>query len=110
VKHSARAVARRTKAEDGVGQRRLMAQLPYWIVLAGVAAGLAIVRGGDQAVRSGTLVIAGALLVGALARLMLPEGKVGMLRSRRRLVDVVALATLGIGLLVAGLIAKVLVA
>jgi Protein of unknown function (DUF3017) len=84
-----------------------MAHLPYWIVLAGVAAGLAIVRGGNQAVRGGTLVVAGALLAGALARLVLPESKVGMLASRRRLLDVAALATLGIGLLVAGLIAKV---
>lgn len=84
-----------------------MANLPYWIVLAGVAAGLAIVRGGNQAVRGGTLVVAGALLAGALARLVLPESKVGMLASRRRLLDVAALATLGIGLLVAGLIAKV---
>jgi hypothetical protein len=51
--------------------------------------------------------MAGALLVGALARLVLPEGKAGMLSSRRRLVDVVVLATLGMGLLIAGLIAKV---
>jgi hypothetical protein len=110
VKHSAKAVARRAGAEDGASKRRLLTNLPYWIVLAGVGAGLALVRGGEQEVRSGTLVLAGALLAGALARLILPEGRVGMLRSRRRLVDVVALATLGTGLLVAGLIAKVLVA
>ena len=89
------------------GRPRLTAQLPYWIVLAGVAAGLATIRGGDQAVRSGTLVIAGALLAGALARLALPEGKAGMLRSRRRLLDVAAFGTIGAGLLIAGLIAKV---
>jgi hypothetical protein len=53
------------------------------------------------------LVMAGALLAGALARLVLPEGKVGMLSSRRRLVDAAVLATLGAGLLIAGLIAKV---
>jgi peptidoglycan/LPS O-acetylase OafA/YrhL len=81
--------------------------LPYWIVLAGVAAGLLTVRGGNQAVRGGTLVIAGALLAGALARLVLPERRVGMLASRRRVLDVAALAILGIGLLVAALIAKV---
>jgi hypothetical protein len=76
-------------------------------VLAGVIAGLITVRGGNQAVRGGTLVIAGALLAGALARLVLPDRRVGMLASRRRLLDVAALALLGIGLLVAGLIAKV---
>ncbi len=109
VKHTARALAARNRPRDegGRGWHRLAAHLPYWIVLAGVAAGLATVRGGNQAVRGGTLVIAGALLAGALARLVLPESKAGMLRSRRRLLDVAALATLGIGLLVAGLIAKV---
>jgi hypothetical protein len=76
-------------------------------VVIGVVAGLATIRSGDLAVRGGTLVMAGALLVGALARLVLPEGKAGMLSSRRRLVDAAALATLGVGLLIAGLIAKV---
>jgi hypothetical protein len=51
--------------------------------------------------------MAGALLAGALARLVLPEGKVGMLSSRRRIVDAGVLAMLGVGLLIAGLIAKV---
>jgi hypothetical protein len=86
---------------------RLVAQLPYAIVLAGVVAGLATIRSGDLEVRGGTLVMAGALLAGALARLVLPEGRVGMLSSRRRLVDAAVLATLGVGLLIAGLIARV---
>jgi hypothetical protein len=94
-------------AEGGRARSRLTAQLPYLIVLAGVVAGLITIRGGNQAVRGGTLVIAGALLAGALARLVLPDKRVGMLASRRRLLDVAALALLGIGLLVAGLIAKV---
>ena len=57
-----------------------------------------------QAVRGGTLVMAGALLAGSLARLVLPEGRAGMLGSRRRLSMCAALAVLGIGLLVAGLV------
>ncbi|MGB6454547.1 MAG: DUF3017 domain-containing protein [Streptosporangiaceae bacterium] len=108
MKHSARAGGGSAGPGDpGRARRRLLVHLPYWIVLAGVAAGLITVRGGNQAVRSGTLVVAGALLAGALARLVLPERRVGMLASRRRLVDVAALAILGIGLLVAGLIARV---
>ena len=120
MKHSAKAMARHDRARDGssqqhaggvegasTGSKRLMAQLPYGIVLAGVVAGLATIRSGDLALRGGTLVMAGALLAGALARLVLPEGKVGMLSSRRRLVDAAVLATLGVGLLIAGLIAKV---
>ena len=85
----------------------MAAQLPYGIVVAGVVAGLATIRSSDLAVRGGTLVMAGALLAGALTRLVLPEGKVGMLSSRQRLVDAAVLATLGVGLLIAGLIAKV---
>jgi hypothetical protein len=110
VKHSAKALARqartqRTSTGDGAGGgRRIAAQTPYWIVLAGVIAGLATVRSGGQAVRGGTLVIAGALLAGSLARLVLPAGKAEMLASRRRLVDVAVLGALGVGLLVAGLI------
>jgi hypothetical protein len=113
VKHSAKALARQARARQGStgagegNRRRLTGQLPYWIVMAGVVAGLATVRSGGQAVRGGTLVIAGALLAGSLARLVLPESKAGMLGSRRRLVDVAVLGILGVGLLVAGLIAKV---
>jgi hypothetical protein len=108
VKRSVHAAG--TPASPGNGERRrnrLTAHLPYWIVLAGVAAGLITIRGGNQAVRGGTLVIAGALLAGALARLVLPDRRVGMLASRRRLLDVAALTLLGVGLLVIGLIAKV---
>jgi hypothetical protein len=122
VKHSARAVARRAKtgarearagevaarrAGPQTGGRRWLTQLPYFVVLAGMAAGLATARGGGQAVKSGTLVIAGALLAGSLIRLVLPVDRAGMLASRRRLADVVALAVLGVGLLVAGLFAVV---
>jgi hypothetical protein len=85
----------------------LLLQFPYWLVMAGIVAGLATVRGGGQAVRAGTFVIAGALLAGSLARLVLPEGKAGMLGSRRRIIDVGILGMLGIGVLVAGLIIAV---
>jgi hypothetical protein len=50
------------------------------------------------------LTVAGALFVAALARLALPERRAGMLASRRRAIDVTALAVLAVGLLVAGLI------
>jgi Protein of unknown function (DUF3017) len=122
VKHSARAVARQAKAgarQARAGEaaarragpqssgRRWLTRLPYCIVVAGMAVGLATARGGGQAVKSGTLVIAGALLAGSLIRLVLPDDRAGMLASRRRLADVAALAALGVGLLVAGLFAVV---
>jgi Protein of unknown function (DUF3017) len=78
--------------------------LPYWLVLGVVALGLLLLRGGHgQALRSGTFVIAGALLAGSVVRLVLPQGRAGMLGSRRRLADVAVLTVLGIGLLIAGL-------
>ncbi|SRR5260370_5526420 len=119
MKHSAKALARQASAQQagarqaGAGQagrpgtRRVLNQLPYLVVLAGVVVGLATMRGTMQSVKGGTLVIAGALLAGAVARMLLPEGRAGMLGSRRRLVDVAALATLGVGLLIAGLVVKV---
>jgi len=83
-----------------------MAQLPYALVLAGTAAGLVLMQVAKDAVRSGTLVIAGALLAGSLTRLTLPGGRAGLLGSRRRLVDVALLTALGAGLLIAGLIVQ----
>jgi hypothetical protein len=44
------------------------------------------------------------VLAAALARIVLPERRAGMLVSRRRLVDVAVLAALGTGLLVAALV------
>jgi Protein of unknown function (DUF3017) len=99
--------AKRPSAERSGQRARLLTQLPYLVVLAGLVAGLATIRSGEQAVRGGTLVIAGALLAGSLMRLILPAGRVGMLGSRRRLADVAALTLLGIGLLAAGLLARV---
>ena len=82
-------------------------QLPYLLVLLGVAAALATIWLGVHLVQSGTLVLAGVLLIAALARLVLPERQAGMLSSRRRFVDVAIFGALGTGLLVAGLVVPV---
>jgi len=62
-----------------------------------------IMRLGTHHLKSGTLVLAGVLLIAAIARLVLPDRLTGMLSSRRRLFDVAIFAVLGIGLLAAGL-------
>jgi hypothetical protein len=80
------------------------AQLPYLVVLILVLAGLAWIWLGGHDVQGGTLTVAGALFLAALARLVLPERRAGMLASRRRFVDVTSLAVLATGLLVAGLV------
>ena len=79
-------------------------QVPYVIVVAGLAAGLAYIWQGPHSVRAGTFILAGALFVAVAARLALPQRRAGMLASRRRYIDVTALAILAIGLLVAGLV------
>ena len=84
--------------------RQRWRQLPYAIVLCGLALALVWMRQSGQDVRGGTLAVAGILFAAALARLALPERRAGMLASRRRLADVAVLTALGTGLLVAGLI------
>jgi len=84
---------------------QVLARIPYLIVLAGTAASLAAIRAGAASVRSGTLVLAGVLLFAAVARLALPDGRAGMLSSRRRWLDVTTFAAFGVGLLAAALVA-----
>lgn len=71
------------------------AHLPYAIALAGMACGLGWVALGTGHVRSGVMVVGIALLIAAAARLALPERIAGLLVSRSRLGDVLALASLG---------------
>jgi hypothetical protein len=78
--------------------------LPYLLVVGCIAFGLSWMwAGGAHAARGGTLALAGATFVAALARLVLPESRIGMLASRKRFIDVVTLVALGTGLLAAGL-------
>ena len=78
--------------------------MPYVIVLAGLVAGLSWIWQGAPHVRAGTFTLAGALFVAVVARLALPGQGAGLLASRRRYIDVTALAILAVGLLVAGLV------
>jgi hypothetical protein len=81
--------------------------VPYLVVMAGAGIALLIISQGVHLVRSGTLVLAGVLLIAAVARMVLPERSAGLLSTRRRLLDVAILGALGIGLLVAGLVVPV---
>jgi Protein of unknown function (DUF3017) len=106
----ARVIAGRSRgggrpARAGEARAKWWIQLPYWISLALVLAGLAwIWYGGSQRVRGGTLTLAGAMFIAAFARLVLPQTRAALLVSRRRLVDVVVLAALAVGLLITGLV------
>jgi hypothetical protein len=100
VRHSASRRGRAVGPELGRWRR----QLPYAVVVCGLALALVWIRQGGRNVRGGTLAVAGVLLAAALVRLALPENRAGMLVSRRRLADVAVLAAFGVGLLVAGLV------
>jgi hypothetical protein len=74
--------------------------LPYLLALGCAVFGLAwLWVGGAHAAKGGTLALAGAMFVAALARLALPESSAGLLASRKRVTDVVTMAALGTGLL-----------
>jgi hypothetical protein len=82
----------------------VLAQLPYLIVLACTVGGVVWAWSAAHSVSSGAGVVGGALLAGAAARLALPRSAVGLLASRRRFADVLALGALGAGLLVLALV------
>jgi Protein of unknown function (DUF3017) len=82
--------------------------LPYLFIVAGIAAVCAwLWAGGEHAAKGGTLALAGIMFAAALARLVLPERRAGLLASRKRRTDVVTLAALATGLLAAGLLLPV---
>ncbi|HEY6499942.1 MAG TPA: DUF3017 domain-containing protein [Streptosporangiaceae bacterium] len=86
------------------GGGSVLAQIPYLIVLACTIGGVVWAWRGAHAVSNGAGVVGGALLAGALARLLLPQSAVGLLANRRRFADVLALGLLGVGLLVLALV------
>jgi hypothetical protein len=69
--------------------------LPYSIVLAGVLAGLGWVWIGSHQLKVGMAIAACAFIAGAVARLVLPERQAGLLASRDRVIDFLALACFG---------------
>jgi Protein of unknown function (DUF3017) len=90
--------ARATQADGDPGTSAL-AWLPYLIVLAGVAAGMFVAWNGSRYAGRGAGVIGASLLAGATARLILPARYAGLLSSRRKASDVLALAVFGAAVL-----------
>ncbi|WP_083918036.1 DUF3017 domain-containing protein [Nocardiopsis xinjiangensis] len=75
-----------------------LAQVPYALVLSGLAAGIAVV--GFAYFKRGPAIIAGALVLAAVFRLVLPKDWIGMLAVRRRWVDLTVLVGLACLLIV----------
>ncbi len=77
--------------------QQVLGQWPLAIVLAGVAAGLAVVATGHW--RLGNSVVGAAITLGGLLRL-LPQQRVGLLAVRNRPLDSLVLLVIGIGIIV----------
>jgi len=91
--------AARTSETDGDSGTSALAWLPYLIVLAGVAAGMFVAWKGSMYAARGAGLIGISLLAGAVARLILPARYAGLLSSRRKASDVLALALFGAAVL-----------
>ena len=78
---------------------RIVAWLPYLIVLAGTVAGLLVASQGSRHAGRGAAVVGAALLVAALARLALPPRYAGLLASRSKAQDVAGFAVFGAAVL-----------
>ena len=76
-----------------------LAWLPYLTVLAGAATGMFVIWQGSKYVGGGAGLIGASLLAGALFRLILPARYAGLLSSRRKASDVLALAAFGAAVL-----------
>jgi Protein of unknown function (DUF3017) len=98
VPHDAVPATRTTRAARDPRPSKL-AWLPYLIVLAGAAAGMLIAWQGSKYAGRGAALIGASLLVGALARLILPERYAGLLASRRKASDVLGFAAFGAAVL-----------
>jgi len=89
--------------EDGAERRpQTFGGGVYLLVVATALTGLAITVAG--AWRTGVIWMGAGLLVGGIARLVLPERKAGMLRVRRKPSDVVMLILAGTALVVLAIV------
>ena len=84
------------RGSSALGLPRWVRQVPYACVLSGVTLGLIVVATGHY--RKGSLLVGGAVLFGALVRLVLPAGQVGLLATRKRAIDVLILAGLAVAI------------
>lgn len=93
------ATGRRSKNSAVV--RVLTAEWPLLTVLAVCAAGVLVVL--SEHFRRGTVLFAGALVLAACLRALLPGDSAGLLIVRGRVIDVITLAGLGFAIVVAAL-------
>jgi len=78
--------------------RAAAGEWPFAVVFVCAIGGIGLVTLG--ALQHGLIVLAGAMLIGSVLRFALPAARVGLLAVRRRGVDVITMALLGVVLLV----------
>ncbi len=83
----------------GTGPAGVFSVLLYVLVLSGVVAGLFVALTGSRYSGRGTGLVGSALLAAALVRLALPPCYAGLLATRHKVIDVLAFAVLGGGVL-----------
>ncbi|WP_370013204.1 DUF3017 domain-containing protein [Nocardiopsis sp. LDBS0036] len=88
----------RTAGEEGPETPYWLSQVPYFLVMSALAAGIVVVAAAYF--KRGPAIIAGALLLAATFRVLLPRDWVGMLAVRRRWIDLLTLTTLAVLLIV----------
>ncbi len=81
-----------------VTDRRLVRAVPLTVVLLVVAAGIVVIATGHW--RRGAAVLGAAAAIGAVLRLVVPEGAIGPLGVRGRVFDVSFLAAMAVVFLV----------
>lgn len=79
-----------------------LGQLPYVLVLCGVAGGLTLFA--LNYFKKGSALLAAAVLFGALARLVLHESQVGMLAIRKKWLDVVTMVALALAVAIVAIV------
>jgi hypothetical protein len=98
-----RAAAGHRAARPADASPGLLAWLPYLIVLAGVAAGVALAFSAPQDAGRGAGLVGCSLLAAGLVRLVLPPRYATILSSRGKTSDVLAFAAFGAAVLAVAL-------
>jgi hypothetical protein len=91
------------ESQPVIPRRGLRSEWPVLVVLALMLVGVVVTVVFDR-FRRGTVVMAGAVILGAWLRAVLPADRAGVLAVRRKSVDVICLGSLGLGLLLVALV------
>ncbi len=101
-KRSRWAVAAERRLTPASWFQAVFRQWPFLIALGVVIGGIIVVA--NDHFKRGTVIIAGGVCIAAFLRMVVPSERAGLLQVRSRLLDVLTLALLGGGTLIAALI------